>query len=1210
MFPSGGFSTQVSVGACSNRVRHFVVATLAALLVCLPLLSQSNEGRISGGVFDQTGGAIVGAMVTVTDVARGVARPLTADSAGQYSAPNLLPGTYTVRAEAKGFQTVEHTGVLVQVGQDIRVDLTLQAGAQAQTVTVTADVPAVETTSATLGGTLNNATINDLPLNGRDFTRMIDLRPGVVSYPGGGDHSDSANGVDATQGMWLLDGVMAANILEGGQEINFRWQAGQASSFLPIDAIQEFNTLENPKAEYGWAVGAIINVGLKSGTNSIHGTAYAFGRDTALDARNFFDQAPAAKTPVELEQYGVTAGGPIKKDKLFWFVGYERVHLSVGDIFVGNAPASVSLATLGLAPDPSISMVDACNALNPSHLPKGAPGNPINTLSAQLAGLNTATCAVSPASSTVENLFPYNAGTNPGGPSTFLPTISNSSAIPNGVVKLDYHINDHHSVNGSFFISDDENSPWVTAPNQVTALGENFLIVRTKVLSANWDYTPNSSWVNEFRVGWNSLTLGDTGADVGTNQQAPFPSGFGIPNGVTNPQYYGIPTLNIIGFPNFSLGHGLFSDLIGPAGEDEVGDNISYLHGKHSFKFGPDYFYVPYPGNTYDWAQGNITFGSLENYLTGTPESGHIFVGNGFTHEHNHNFAVFFQDDYRATNRLTLNLGIRWEYATPFTESSGLLGGFNPTTGLTHGNGLVNPYYKDISPRIGAAWDIRGNGKTVVRSAFSLMYPTEIFAKSAGGATNVPFGFDQVVNGVTTPGSQAGSANVNFTAAQLQAGWNTTGPIFPATGARLRCGDGIGGDPPPCNTSFVDPNLQTPRILNWNADIQRALTNDLTLSVGYVGNHYENAVRTVDINQPPIGAGWFGPSGAAAACLASATDPIPYDNCNPSQADITAARPFEKQFPYLRYIGELENVGVSNYDGLQVTLTQRSWHGLFFLAGYTYQHALDDFLGAPPGRGTPQDTANPMLDYASSDYDIRHRLTLSLTYNIPSRKSPGQLLQGWAVNSLVTLQSGLPWGIMDTSDDFPGTRELFNGGQTIWDYTGNTSAFTSGPNNIPCYGPAAGCTPFTLNAAGVPQPPAACMTAAQAHGPLAVASLMNLGCYMQNGGVMTPPAYGSLSGTGRNIFRDSGFRNWDLSLTKDWKFKERMTAQFRAEFFNVLNHPNFANPYGSYTTYYNNDPSSGLGFGCGCITPDAASGNFILGSGGARDIQLGLKLIF
>ena len=1221
--------------ARTNKAPHFVAAAIAVFLISLPLMSQSNQGRISGGVFDQTGGAIAGASLTVTDVARGVARPLTTDSAGEYSASALLPGTYTVRAEAKGFKTVEHTNVLVQVGQDIRIDLTLQAGEQAQTVTVTAEIPLVETTNATLGGALSNETINDLPLNGRDFTRMIQLRPGVVSYPGGGDHSDVANGFTSQDGMWLLDGVMAYNAINGGQMINFRYQAGTASSTLPVDAIQEFNLQQNPKAEYGGAIGAYVNVGLKSGTNSIHGTAYAFGRDTALDARNYFDTptlsngAPNPKTPVALEQYGATAGGPIIKDKLFWFVGYEGEQLSVGDIFVGGAPASVSLTTLGLPANAGASVVDACNAIGRSN---------VNPLSAQLAGLPAGSCVPQPASSTVENLFPFNPGTNPAGPTAFLPILNNTTTENNGIVKVDYHLSDHHQVSGSFFIADMPNARWVTSPDQLTPLMQNLLTVRTKVFGSNWNYTPSSSWVNALNVGWNSMTQLDTGPDNKQNQQAAYPAGFGIPNGVTNPQYDGVPYVQITGLPNFALGHGRFSQTRGPAGTVEIGDNVSYLRGQHSFKFGGEFFYITFPDNSYNFAQGQIRFSpttltsgpvqgqvsGLEAYLLGIPNNGQILTGNPQLYQRDAYGAGFFQDDWRATKTLTLNLGIRYEYASPPWEKNNIYGGFSASTGMTQGLG-VHPDYKNFSPRIGMAWDVKGDAKTVVRAAGSVMYPTAYFWGNGvgGGATGVPFGYDIVttVNGVTTvtPGSQVGSGTLVFSQQQLQPGWNTTGPIFPTSGGRLQCGDGVGTDPGPCSTLYVDPNIRTPGVANWNLDIQRALTDNFTLDVAYVGNHGWGEPRPVDINQPSIGTGWLsaaaqspgngtpGSGTGSIACLASA--PF-YNNCNESISAITAAEPFVGKFPYLQYIVETANVGVSNYNALQVTLTQRRYHGLFFLAGYTYAHGLDDFYGTPPGRGGEQSNVNPGLDYGTSDYNIKHRFTFSLTYALPGKKSPAQLLQGWSVNSVVTIQSGLPWGVMDTSDDFPGTAELHNGAQTVWDYTGPLSAFTSNQNPIPCFGPATGCTPFAVNSSGVPQPPAACMSAAQANGPLAVASLIDLGCYTENGGVLTPPAYGSLGTMSRNMFRDSGFRDWDFSVLKDWKVKERLTAQFRAEFFNILNHPNFANPYGAFTTYYNNDPSGGLGFGCGCITPDAATGNFVLGSGGARDIQLGLKLIF
>jgi len=1187
----------------ANRVLHLTAGTMMLFfLICLPTFSQTNQGRIQGGVFDQTGGVIAGATVTVTDVARGVSRALVTDSAGEYSAISLVPGTYTVRGEAKGFKVVEHTNVLVQVGEDIRVDLTLQAGEQTQTVTVTAEIPQVETTNATLGGALSNETINDLPLNGRDFTRMVQLRPGVVSYPGGGDHADSANGFTSRDGLWLLDGVMAYNPVNGGQIVNFRYQAGTASSTLPIDAIQEFNTQENPRAEYGWAVGAVINVGLKSGTNNIHGTAYAFGRDTALDARNYFNPptlsngAANPKTPVALEQYGATAGGPILKDKLFWFVGYEGEQLSVGDIYVGGAPVSVSLATPGNPiGNTGASIVDACNDVGRAN---------VNPLSAQLAGLPAGSCIPQPASSTFENLFPFNPGTNPAGPTSFAPfPLPNTTTENNGIVKINYHISEHHALSGSYFIADMPNARWVTSPDQLTSIMQNLITVRTRVFGSNWTYTPNSTWVNELRVGTNSITEIDTGPDNKQNQALPWPTGFGIPTGVTNPTYFGMPYVQINSLNNFALGHGSTTDFRGPGGTTEIGDNISYLRGKHSFKFGGDFFYLRLADDSLRLAQGRIKFKTLEDFLTGNPRTGQILTGNPQVHQRDASGAGFIQDDWRATKTLTLNLGLRYEYMPPPWEINNQYGSFNPNTGLVQG-WTVHPDHRNFSPRIGLAWDVSGNAKTVVRAAAAIIYQTaDFWGTLGGGATGVPFGYDVVTTNGTITGSQVGAGSFTFSSSQLA--WNTTGPIFPAGGggSRLQCGDGVGADPGPCDTNFVDPNIRTPRITNWNLDIQRALTNNLTLDVAYVGNHSHGQARAVQINQPPIGAGWFSAAAQTAttgsiACLASA--PL-YNNCSVADPYNTPAQPLYSKFPYIGFLDETQNVGFSNYNALQVTLTQRRYHGLYFLASYSYGHGLDDFYGAPPQRGGLQNNTQPGLDYGTSDYDVKHRFTLSLTYNIPGKKSPAELLQGWSVNSILTVQSGLPWGVMDTNDDFPGTSAIHDSSQTVWDFKGKPSDFTSGPNPIPCFGPANGCDPVI---------PAACMSAAQANGPLAVASLTNLGCYVKGNSVLTPPAYGSLGTMGRNIFRDSGFKNLDFSVLKDWKFKERLNAQFRVEFFNLLNHPNFANPYGAFTTYYNNDPSTGSPFGCGCITPDAAAGNFVLGSGGARDIQLGLKLIF
>ena len=286
---------------------HGVMLTLGmvalVLLSSLTAFAQGNVGRISGGITDQTGGSITGATVSVIDVARGITRTLTTDNAGQYSAPNLLPGTYRIRAEAKGFKSVERTNVELLVGGDIRIDVVLPAGQVNEVVEVQGEVPLLDTTSATLGGTISNQTINELPLNGRDYQKLLTLRPGVMIYPGGGGWTQSANGVRPESNAYVVDGLTDDEPFSALSVINAPGLVGDAVTVIPLDAIQEFNTQINAKAEYGWKPGAIITVGLKSGTNSLHGTAYAFGRSDSFDARNYFNPAPQAKMPLEFEQF-------------------------------------------------------------------------------------------------------------------------------------------------------------------------------------------------------------------------------------------------------------------------------------------------------------------------------------------------------------------------------------------------------------------------------------------------------------------------------------------------------------------------------------------------------------------------------------------------------------------------------------------------------------------------------------------------------------------------------------------------------------------------------------------------------------------------------------------------------------------------------------------------------------------------------------------
>ncbi|PYU27324.1 MAG: hypothetical protein DMG32_07620, partial [Acidobacteria bacterium] len=468
-----------------------LLATLGVLLFSLPLFSQANFGRILGAVTDQSGGVISGATVTVLDTERGVARTLTTDDAGEYNAPTLIPGTYIVRVEANGFKRLERQNVVLEVGKEVRVDLTVQPGEQTQSVTVTEAIPLVETTNATLGGTLNNADINDMPLNGRNYQSLMALRPGVVVQPGGGPWTQSSNNVRPDESGWMIDGVINSSFFDARPIVNFPSPLSDMSTILPIDAIQEFNLEENPKAEFGWKPGAVVNVGIRSGTNSYHGSAYAFGRNGDWDARSVFNPAPNPVLPVQLEQFGSVVGGPIKKDKLFFFAGYEGLRSLVGNLYVETAPETATQATpANPAGDPKASMVDAINALQKAVVP-------VSPISLNLLGCTQVSASYSCTGGLI-------AGASPN-TTTYASTSPTSNISDNGVAKIDYNINSKHRLSGMVWIGnylgDGNDHGFVNPIFNLQAL------VRATNIVVNWIWTPSSRVVNEARVGYNRVNF-------------------------------------------------------------------------------------------------------------------------------------------------------------------------------------------------------------------------------------------------------------------------------------------------------------------------------------------------------------------------------------------------------------------------------------------------------------------------------------------------------------------------------------------------------------------------------------------------------------------------------------------------------------------------------------------------------------------------------
>ena len=808
--------------------------------------------------------------------------------------------------------------------------------------------------------------------------------------------------------------------------------------------------------------------------------------------------------------------------------------------------------------------------------------------------------------------------------------------------KVDWNLNERHHLSGYYFDSRTTQLTGGAIQPYWNVAGYS----KTVVMAGGWTWIANSSLVNDLRVGWGGSTGSSAPGDIGKLASDPWPKGYGLNTGVTNPLSGGFPLLTI-GGSGGGGGGGTTAGIVdglgvpgttgvrGPQGQLNIKDTVSYLRGNHAFKFGFEHVWVKFDNSTTTDSRGSINFPSLTAFLQGIPDSGFLRTNVQLEYDRARWYAAFVQDTWRISPRLTLTPGLRYEYQGAPFDKFGHLGTFDPNapggvvqvaSGLPHSK-LYNPEKAFFMPRFGAAWDILGTGRTVLRGGVSLMSGT---IPMTGVTQQTPFGSSFPEVGIDRSGTEistvapqqvafAPSDPVNF--ANFLSSWNTTGPIFPTSGATTPSCFAAA----PCITGAPDPNYKRPKAVEWNLDLQHAITNNLTIDVAYVGNHGYDEFGQVDLNGVPVGTGWTLASGSWGTCTLK---PVPTPKattphssaCKPDATAIKNARPYNLIFPYLSYIERSTgSLGIfSNYNGLQVTIDQRNFHGLSFLGAYTYSHALD--ISSSVSRGVRQmiDPSNPRLQYGSGDNDLRHSFRWSPTWLVPGIKTPGQMLEGWSVSGILSLQGRFPYSALDNrKNDFIGTGETSNtfvssGVTQFWNYSGPGDAFNSSAIPIPCYPPGrlAGCTamnwvtPTTALQAirdvcqGAAQAPYAGNPTLQQ---LALLSLANNGCYIQNGGVLTPPAYGTIGNAGKNSFRGPQYRNVDMSIAKDWHIGERYSAQFRVEFFNIFNHPNFGSPGSSPT-------SGGNSFGFSKATPDAS--NAVLGTGGPRHIQFGLKLAF
>ena len=1196
--------------------KRILVLGVACLVIAtaVPVFCQTTTGRILGEINDQTGSAIPGATVTATDPQRAITRTVSTDVSGAYVVPALPPGTYTVKAEAKGFKTVERPNVLLEVAKDVDIDLSLPTGNVTETVTVTGEAPLLDVTSATLGGTLSNEEINDLPLNGRNYENLLQLRPGVNRYPGGGFSTTSTNGLRAEDNAYFVEGLFNSEPYSGQAIINGAGIAGDSATILPIDAIQEFNLEVNAAAEFGWKPGTVVNVGLKSGTNQVHGTAFAFGRDGAMDARNYFNTTSNPKLPRTLEQYGGSVGGPIVKDKAFFFGAYEGQIYDVGNSFGGvTSPSMVPMPNVAPG-DPGFCLFtgtgDCANSIPDvvANLQEG--GITVSPASLQVAG-----CALSGTAVTCNGTgFPTNNNPDINIPNGF----PNQVNVYNAVGKVDVNVNGKNRVSGMYFFGN--NSGTVEDFPELQSKWRSKIHTRAQVVGGSWAWTPTPRWVNEARFGYNRLYQPTLPGDLNTPASA-----YGLDTGVSGPNTGGLPRIGFAGYFFPGLGGFKWPKFQGPDSITQFIDHVSYAVGKNSIKFGGEIHHDAVTNAAFGNARGSITFvggntpdptdptgqtllntSQLEDFFAGAPLKASVLSGDPKRQLSNWAYAAFIQDDIRVSRSLTINLGLRYEFNSVVKEAHNLLGNFDPSTstGLVQagqpgvGN-IYNPDHTNFAPRFGFAWDIAGKGSTVIRGGGGRVHETLNWQSFL--AFNNSFGLPSVPTGAIIDGNPGpGTITTGNLTVFPSFPWDN-GPIYgDLSGATLHCDSPINGNP--CPIMGVDRNLKTPSVWNWNLSLQHAFTPNLSLELAYVGNHGSKLTGIRDINQPGMGAGWS--PGDITNCIESNYDP---NVCAPNGDNEQAQRPYtlNGKFPYLSNIFQMGNVYRSNYNGLQATLNARNFHGLNMVAGYTYSHSLDNVAANwhfGYGAGLPQDSNNLGREYANSDFDVRHRLTVSLTYAIPGMKGYAQALEGWEINSVINLQSPQHWGTIDLGTDAAGVGPLpFSppaNSPLRWNFFGKPDDFKSGPAGIPQFPGASNssCAAKALSLDG--------------GSPGAATAALNLfGCYAKGSSIMIPPALGQFGNLGRNTFPDSGFRSVDFSLAKNWHFGERFRAQFRAEFFNIFNHPNFANPYGGQNGFGFNDPSVG-GFGCGCATPDVAAANPAVGSGGPRSVQLGLKLTF
>ncbi|MGC1660595.1 MAG: carboxypeptidase regulatory-like domain-containing protein [Candidatus Acidiferrales bacterium] len=1149
-----------------------VLFLIALALAAAPASAQTFRGTILGTVTDTSGGSIADASVSVDNTGTGLVRTTITASDGSYFVPELPIGNYQVTIQKDGFTRSVTNDIRVDVAVESRVDAVLKPGDVKQQVVVSATTqPQVQTTSNTLGGVMEEHQVTNLPANGRDFQKLIFLTPGVSGSPDqitdspGSYGIFSMNGARGRSNNFLLDGTDMNDGFRNDPAINEAGVFGDPATILPLEAIAELNVLSNYEPEYGRNAGAVVNIVTKSGTNQFHGTALEYFRNTALNSRNYFNTDGTPKGTFHNNQFGASMGGPIQKDKTFFFFDYEGQRESgaqatlacVPDFtqFAGSAnPVIAALIARNPWPLPNINAgVVVMNTTVPD------PTNPTATVTTGCAFANPS-ATNNPALANLSTNTPF------------------SNDIDSFIGKIDHNFGLNNLLTGRYYFGNSTQLFPLALSGGGTMPGFNTdtpTRVQLVAISDVWTISPTK--VNEARLGWNRFAEGFFPQD-----QAFDPTSIGLDTGSPSG---GLPVINVGSFAQIGSNNSTPRHRVD--GNWQFVDNVSWTMSRHTVKFGYEFRRTSITQNLGINARGKLGFSDLEDFLNGDVSGGGgITSGDGLRHTDQNNHGLYIQDAYKFRPNITLNAGLRWDYFGVVSEKDNLFTNFDPAVGLVQvGTGvagynqLYHPQYKNFAPRLSVAWDLFGKSRTVVRAGWGMFYDSfsqDVFLDHLPWPVSYAPG--PAYNGAGPAAMQSGSANGTIV---------ENSPVF-------------GGFSPVSNAFGIDPNIKTPYMMNYNLNIQQAITHRVVLQVGYVGSQGHHLFRFVDLDQPSQ-------SVIDSSDLAFANSPTSFDvngrpcanlggtGCIPSYG---APRNFP-QFP-LSYIFQEQSSAQSNYNALQTSIRLHDFRGFESQVNYVWSHSIDtasdsdDFV---PNAAQPNDSTNPRAEKGNSNFDVRNRFSWNYMYTLPTWKGKwNKLTDGWGLDGSVILQSGQPFALnYNFEGDYDGSAE----GDGRPDVVDAPVYNRSNPGQF------LNLTTFMVPC--TPNPTPSAITAANPAYP--------------SDEQICQPGTRHFGKEGRGSLRGPSFKEGDFALFKNTPVSERLTIQFRCEIFNILNHPNFSSPllpsfiadaaYGGIDT---NPASATYGHSLGFLpltaTGDVGIGNPFLGGGAPRGIQFAVKLMF